>query len=191
VEVSVRRYALEDAAALANVMWRSVRIAALADYRVAQTEAWLPAPRSVEEMHRWASDGRIVLVATSEDGQIGGYVDVEADGHIDHLYCLPEVLGTGVAGALYDALERLAREVGIVQLRVEASEAARRFLAKQGFRVEERREWELRGVPIHNYVMSKVLEPLAAPTSPSRPEWGAEKPQAGGASPQCYDESAT
>ena len=68
MKVSVRRYAPEDAAALANVMWRSVRIAALADYRVAQTEAWLPAPRSAEEMHRWASDGRTVLVATSKDG---------------------------------------------------------------------------------------------------------------------------
>ena len=85
MKVSVRRYAPEDAAALANVMWRSVRIAAWADYRVAQTEAWLPARRSAEEMHRWASDGRTVLVATSEDGQIVGYVDLEADGHIDHL----------------------------------------------------------------------------------------------------------
>ena len=176
MEVSVRRYVPEDAAALANVMWRSVRIAALADYSVAQTEAWLPAPRSAEEMHRWASDGRTMLVATTEADGVVGYLDLEADGHIDHLYRVPEVTGAGVAGALYDALERLAREAGIVRLRVEASEAARRFVTKQGFRVEERRAWRLRGVPIHNYAMSKVLEAPGSPASPSRPEPGARRP---------------
>ena len=165
MEVSVRRYAPEDAVALATVMWRSVRVGALADYSGAQTEAWLPAPRSAEGMHRWASDGRTVFVTTTEADGVVGYLDVEADGHIDHLDRVPEVTGAGVAGALFDALERLAREAGIVRLRVEASEAARRFFTKRGFRVEERRDWELRGVPIHNDAMSKVLEAPGAPAS--------------------------
>ena len=98
MEVSVRRYAPDDAAALATVMWRSVRVGALADYSGAQTEAWLPAPRSAEEMHRWASDGRTVFVTTTEADGVVGYLDVEADGHIDHLYRVPEVTGAGVAG---------------------------------------------------------------------------------------------
>ena len=176
MEVSVRRYAPDDAAALATVMWRSVRVGALADYSGAQTEAWLPAPRSAEGMHRWASDGRTVFVTTTEADGVVGYLDVEADGDIDHLYRVPEVTGMSVAGALFDALERLAREAGMVRLRVEASEAARRFVTKRGFRVEERRDWELRGVPIHNDAMSKVLEAPGSPASPSRPEPGARRP---------------
>lgn len=174
--VSVRGYEPEDAAALATVMWRSVRTAALVDYSAAQVDAWLPAPRTAEEMHTWASDGRTVLVATSTDGRVVGYLDLEADGHIDHLYCAPEVVGTGVARALYAALERLAREVGIVRLGVDASEAARRFFTKQGFCVEARRDWELRGVPIHNYAMSKALEPPSLSAPPSRPEPEATRP---------------
>ena len=187
----MRRYVPDDAAALASVMWRSVRIAALADYSVAQTKAWLPSPPSPERMHRWASDGRSVFVATSEDGRAVGYIDLEAVGYIDHLYCPPEVVGTGVAGALHGALERLAREAGIVWLRVEASEAARRFFTKQGFRVEERRDGELRGVPVHNYAMSKALEPHGAAASSPGLGPAASRPQTGAATPTCYDESAT
>ena len=86
----MRRYVPEDAAALATVMWRSVRVGALADYSGAQTEAWLPVPRSAEEMHRWASDGRTVFVTTTEADGVVGYLDLEADGHIDHLYRVPE-----------------------------------------------------------------------------------------------------
>ena len=39
LEISVRLYEPEDAAALAEVMWQSVRVVALADYSVEQAEA--------------------------------------------------------------------------------------------------------------------------------------------------------
>ena len=158
VGCSVRPYEPDDAAALADVMWRSVRSAALADYSVEQTEAWLPVRRSPEAMHRWADDGRSVFVATLGEYGVVGYTDLEADGHIDHLYCVPEAVGSGTAAALYDALERRAHELGLGQLHVEASESAKRFFEKRGFIVNERRDWELRDVPIHNYAMSKVIQ---------------------------------
>lgn len=137
-------------------MWRSVRLAALADYSVTQTEAWLPAVRSPEAMQRWASDGRWVFVATSCDDVVG-YIDLELDGHIDHLYCVPEAVGAGVAAALYARLEREAIATGLAQLRVEASEAARRFFEKQHFLLECRQDLTLGGVAIHNYRMSKPM----------------------------------
>ncbi len=108
-------------------------------------------------MHLWASSGRQVLVASDSDGRVVGYADLEADGHIDHLYCAPEAVGAGVATSLCDALEVLAASEGVGRLYVEASEAARRLFEKRAFCVDNRREWELRGVPIHNYVMSKAL----------------------------------
>lgn len=156
MEFVVRGYEPGDAAALANVMWRSVRLAALADYSVTQTDAWLPAARSPEAMHRWASDGRRVVVATSCDDVVG-YIDLELDGHIDHLYCAPEVIGTGVAAALYARLEREAIAAGLAQLRVEASEGGRRFFEKQQFLLECRQDLTLGGVAIHNYRMSKLV----------------------------------
>lgn len=156
MDVVIRAYEPKDAAGLAAVMWRSVRVAARADYSAEQTEAWLPAPPLPEAMHQRASDGRAVFVADGASG-IVGYIDLEADGHIDHLYCMPEVIGIGVAVALYEALERHARSQGLERLYVEASESAHRFFKKRGFTVDARHDWELRGVPIHNYAMSFAL----------------------------------
>ena len=157
VVVTIRTYLDGDAAALANVMWRSVSVAARRDYSTDQVTAWLPGPPAAAAMHRWANDGRTVLVAQDDDDLVVGYMDLERSGHIDHLYCVPEVNGHGVASALYDSIEQLAIAKGVERLWVEASEAARRLFAKKGFILDERREWDLRGVRIHNYAMSKKL----------------------------------
>jgi putative acetyltransferase len=68
-----------------------------------------------------------------------------------------DVAGTGVTTKLYEALEQAARTNAIPLLFAEASEPARRFFAKQGFAVIERRDFEIAGVPIHNFRMEKRL----------------------------------
>lgn len=50
--------------------------------------------------------------------------DLEARGHIDHLYASPEAVGTGAASAIYHQLESNGRELGLSRLFVEASECA-------------------------------------------------------------------
>lgn len=143
-------------------MWRSVREAALADYSPEQIEAWLPEPLGAGAVRERARDGRLVFVAIDEGGHVVGYVDLESDGHIDHLYCVPEAVGQGVASVLYDRLEQVAIAQGKQVLRVEASEASRRFFEKKGFTVRTRRDRELRGVYIHNYEMTKTIDQTAS-----------------------------
>lgn len=104
-----------------------------------------------------AADGRLLLVAVDEDDAPLAYGDLEADGHIDHLYCLPDAAGTGVAAALYGEIEAAARARGIARLYTEASEPARRFFLKRGFAVVERNDFEIAGVAIHNFRMEKRL----------------------------------
>ena len=96
------------------------------------------------------------LVAVDDADQVIAYGDLEADGHIDHLYCSPEAAGSGAAGAVLDAL--LARAEGLPRLYVEASELARGLFERKGFVVERRRDFEIRGVAIHNYAMARRLE---------------------------------
>jgi putative acetyltransferase len=76
---------------------------------------------------------------------------------IDHLFCRPDVAGTGVTAALYAALEAAARARGIGLVYVEASEPARRFFAKQGFHLIGRHDFEISGVAIHNFEMEKRI----------------------------------
>ena len=157
MKVTIRGYQPRDAADLAEVFYRSVREAALADYTPAQVEAWLPARPDASLMARRAGDGRLVLVAVDDDDRVVAYIDLEPDGHIDHLYCVPEAVGRGVASRLYDALETAARDQRIGRLYVEASEAARRLFARKGFTLQRRQDLVRHGVAIHNYVMAKNL----------------------------------
>jgi len=41
---------------------------------------------------------------------------LELNGHIDHVYALPEAAGTGVVSLLYDDVEKQARHLGIEKL---------------------------------------------------------------------------
>ena len=147
----------EDADELSRLFHASVREIASRHYSNAQVQAWSPTPPDPERFVKRITDGRTFLVATDAGGSILAYGDLESDGHIDHLYCRPDAAGTGVAALVYGRLEHAARQAGIDRLFVEASEPASRFFAKRGFRIVERNDFELAGVPIHNFRMEKLI----------------------------------
>lgn len=153
----IRRYRKADASALAQLYFDSVRTLGPRRYTSEQVLAWAPAPADPAIVHARAADGRHTLVVASADGTVLGYGDLEQDGHIDHLYCRPEAAGSGIASALLDALTAQATASGIQHLFVEASELARGLFEKRGFTVLHRRDFEVRGVPIHNFAMERHL----------------------------------
>ncbi|WP_217433606.1 GNAT family N-acetyltransferase [Caulobacter sp. S45] len=153
----IRPYRPEDAALLGPIYFEAVRLGSANDYTVEQREAWSPSVRDGSWYEARAQDGRFILVAVDLQGSAIAYGELEADGHLDHLYCRPEYLGLGVGAALYDALEREARRRGVSKLYVEASEAARRLFLKKDFTDLGRRDFQLRGASIHNYAMVKRL----------------------------------
>ena len=153
----IRPFDDADAAALSALFHASVREGGIRDYSPEQVAAWSPAEPDPEGYVKRAT-GRTLLIAEDDDGEPVGYADLEPDGHIDHLYCHPAVIGTGVGSALYAAIEAAAREAGIVKLSVEASEAARRMFDRHGFVVDGRHDFMINGVAIHNYRMSKAID---------------------------------
>lgn len=157
MRVVVRLFKPTDAKPLAELFHASVRQVGIHDYSAEQVAAWSPAPPAPIGYVRRAA-GRLFLVAENDEGELVGYGDLEPDGHLDHLYCRPDVVGKGVGSALYEALERAAKEQGIALLFVEASEAARRLFECKGFEIEARNDFELNGVAIHNYRMSKWID---------------------------------
>jgi putative acetyltransferase len=155
--VRIRPFRDDDAPALAAVFHAAVHGVAAHHYSPEQVRAWSGASVAPERVVARARDGRTLLVAVDADDRPIAYGDVEASGHIDHLFCAPEHAGTGVAAALYAALEATARAAGIERLFVEASEPARRFFMKHGFTELSRRDFAIGGVAIHNYAMEKRL----------------------------------
>ncbi|KDP93442.1 hypothetical protein ER13_01355 [Brevundimonas sp. EAKA] len=142
---------------MARLFFDSARTLGVRRYSPEQVAAWAAAPADPARVHARASDGRITLVAAIFDTEILGYGDLEADGHIDHLYCRPDAAGTGVAPAILDALIVTANEAGIRRLHVEASELARGLFERKGFTVSHRRDFEVRGTAIHNFAMDRLL----------------------------------
>jgi putative acetyltransferase len=155
--MKVRPYKPEDAPALAALFHAAVHEIARLYYSRAQVNAWAPEVPDAERFQARAADGRTVLVAVDDADEPLAYGDVEADGHIDHLFCRPDAAGTGVTAALYAALEAAARARGIDLVYVEASEPARRFFVKRGFDLVQRHDFEISGVAIHNFEMEKRL----------------------------------
>ena len=156
----IRPFREGDEARLAALFHAAIHQIAAQHYSLEQVNAWAPQVPDPARFLARGTDGRTLLVAVDATDEPLAYGDVEGDGHIDHLFCRPDVAGTGVTAALYQALEETARKDGISMLFIEASEPARRFFAKQGFEAVERRDFEISGVPIHNFRMEKRLSPV-------------------------------
>lgn len=153
----VRPFHTSDASDLAQIFYTAIHEIARHYYSDQQVNAWAPALPTAERFLQRGSDGRSLLVAVDDSDEPLAYGDLEPDGHIDHLFCRPDKAGTGVTSLLYDHIEAAAFERKLLRLYVEASEPARRFFEKKGFKVVERRDFELNEVPIHNFAMEKLL----------------------------------
>jgi putative acetyltransferase len=151
---TLRTYRSDDAPLLTDLYARSVLHYGPRAYSAEQVAAWA-ALATVERTAARCADGRHVLVAQDAAGDVLGFGDLEADGHLDFLYVAPEAEGLHVGSLLYAALEEHACGLGLSRIFVEASELARPLFERRGFLVLGHNDLDLAGVPIHNYRMEK------------------------------------
>lgn len=154
----VRPYAPGDAVALAELFHRAVQDGTSRHYSERQRTAWSPAPPDGTDWEARLS-GAETLVAERDRRALGFMTLVPGRGYLDFAYVAPDAMGKGVADALYAVIEGRARAAGVKVLTSDASELARSFLLRQGWRVVARQEIERRGVLLHNYRMEKSLRP--------------------------------
>jgi len=149
--IAVRDYQPGDLEVLGEVMQSAIRQVAIRDYAPEQIAAWAGGrPRGALFVDHQ------VWVAEADGGAVG-FIDLEPDGHIDHLFVHADAQGMGAAGALYAALEGEARRRGLGRLYVEASHTARRFFERQGFELQGRQSVQVDGVALDNWRMEKTL----------------------------------
>lgn len=116
-----------DADAVATLFHAFVREAGAREYSAEQIAEWSPSKPDPKIYLRQAQ-GRIFLVAVDADGRLLGYGDLEPNGHIDHLYCHPDMIETGVGSAIYAALEAAARRAGITGVLLKRTKARAAYL---------------------------------------------------------------
>jgi len=154
----IRGFQPDDADLLAELCRASIRELGSRRYSPEQVAAWHNrAPDSSDYLARVARGHRIFV--SEADSEIAAYALLEPDGHLDRLFCHPRHAGKGHASALLAHAEKEALHSGLTRLHTEASEVARAVFERAGYLVDHRRDFDMNGVAIHNYAMSKVLDP--------------------------------
>jgi putative acetyltransferase len=155
--IVVRAGVLGDGQALSDIYAASVRGLGARDYRPEQIDAWAGLTPTADNLNARLSDGRLRLIAVDREDRPLGFLDMDTDGHIDLLYVAPDAAGRGCARALLEHAEAHARAAGVARLYAEASETARPVFERLGFLKTVRRDFEVAGVPIHNWAVEKAL----------------------------------
>lgn len=161
MDVTIRSYAEGDAPRLAGIFHRAVHEGAANRYSEAERKAWSPVRPDTRSWQLRLSEAETV-VAETDAGPVGFMSLDLSRAYVDLAFVLPEVMGTGVAAALYCVLEGRARAHGLTVLTTEASLLAEPFFLRQGWRVIRRQEVERSGVLLRNAAMEKALNRAAA-----------------------------
>lgn len=153
----IRPFRPGDEHALRDIHLASItRVGPLA-YNPAQVAAWASKVREPSEWLEWHDYGDRITIAIAENGAPAAFILLEADGHLDMLYCHPDHVRQGHALRLIEEASVFGRTSGLSMITTDASELARPVFLAAGYRVEQREDFLLAGVPIHNYAMRKDL----------------------------------
>ncbi|MBW4556899.1 MAG: GNAT family N-acetyltransferase [Trichormus sp. ATA11-4-KO1] len=153
--MKVRRYEIGDTEAIMKLFSDTIHEVNIRDYTKAQIDAWTSVNMDVEV---WMNSlkSKFTYVA-QEDGNILGFGELEANGHIDRFYCHKDFQGQGVGTKILEQIELTARDLKIQKLFVEASITAKPFFERKKFIVVKKQEVERRGQKLTNFVMEKIL----------------------------------
>jgi len=151
--MEIKSYSAEWAIEIADLFYQSVHAIDPLIYTSEQKEAWATTP---PDYAKWSLrlDEKRPFVAIV-DGRVAGFIELDADGHIDCTYTHPDFQGMGVGSALYERLLSEARLNNIERLYVEASFIAKPFLEHKGFTVIKENTLQRNGVTLINFTMEK------------------------------------
>lgn len=161
---ALRPFLAVDLPVLAAIFVAAIEELTGDDYSEAQQEAWASAADDEEAFGKRLAD-ELTLIATLQNSPVG-FASLKGKDHIDMLYVHPGAAGQGVASALCDALEKLARARGATNLTVDASDNAQGFFAKRGYVARQRNSFTVNGEWLANTTMQKNLNDSAAGVQP-------------------------
>jgi putative acetyltransferase len=156
MKITVRLFEERDAQAIASLFYETVHTINVKDYSAAQIEAWAPSELDGE---RWkiALFPTLAYVAESA-GQIIGFTDMTRDGFLCHMYTHKNFQGQGVATQLLKTIETRAIQLGLKELRTEASITARPFFEKNGYICLKSQDKPHNGQIFRNFIMQKTFK---------------------------------
>ncbi|MEM7066568.1 MAG: GNAT family N-acetyltransferase [Cyanobacteria bacterium P01_B01_bin.77] len=159
----IRKYEPGDELTIGRIYYDAVHQLTCDDYTEAQRNAWAtPIKGDDAWVEKWRKrcDLKQPWVAVV-DGDVAGFIEFDADGHVDCTYVSPDYAGKGYMSAIMEQIFQEARRSNLIRLYAEVSITARPFFERHGFRVVRDNPHKVRGVPILNYIMECWLHPDA------------------------------
>ena len=149
--MEVRKFRKGEEKELWKLFYNTVHSVNIQDYNENQTAAWAPDDLDINiAIQKFREIDPFVV---TKEGKIIGYADIQSDGYIDHFYCHHEFQGQGVGSRLFAALEKEARENGILEMYSNVSITARPFFEAMGFLVEKEQILQMGNQKLKNYRM--------------------------------------
>ncbi|WP_286240733.1 GNAT family N-acetyltransferase [Neptuniibacter halophilus] len=153
--IRIRPFQSRYARPISDLFHHAVHSINPAIYSLQQQEAWAPTPPDYAE---WATRLEQTRPFIAESGgRPVGFIELEADGHIDCFYTDPDTQGQGVGSALYQHLLHQAQQRGLKRLYVEASHLAKPVFRHWGFEVVRENRVQRNGIELINFSMQKSL----------------------------------
>lgn len=153
---SLRPYLPADLALLAEIRLAAIEELTVDDYDEAQRRAWADLADDEAALGETLKKSLSLIALIS--GAPVGFIALADGGLIDQLYVHPAVARTGVASALLDAIEKLARARKLESLAVDASDTAKPLFDGLGFTAERRNTIPVGDVWLGNTRMTKKLK---------------------------------
>jgi putative acetyltransferase len=165
MSIVVRPWRPDEARRFLEIHHEAVRHLAVEDYPASVIDAWAPLPVT-DDAVAWLvanRDNELRVMAEMDGTPVGIGALVVRGTELRACYVLPDAARRGVGTALVAAIEDMARERGLTQLRLQSSLTAEPFYTALGYVAERRRKLRLRpGIAMAAITMHK---PLADPCS--------------------------
>lgn len=159
--VHIREYRDADVPIVAQLYYDTVIHVNARDYTPEQIAAWSPDvwPDSFWR-ERFQRAHKVFIAETV--GEVAGFSEFYADGHVDTFYVHYRHQREGVGAALMERIEAEAARTGAPKLYLEASITGRPFFAKMGFEIVGEEVKEYRGAVFQQALMEKRLAPASS-----------------------------
>lgn len=157
VQFELRMARATDAGPLLELFKDTIRRVNCRDYGSDQIAAWtsgiLPEIWATRLAARWC----VVAQMNDDPTRLGGFADLEADGHLDRFYVSADYQRMGIGRALLAAVMQRATELRLPRVYSEVSITGRPFFLSQGFRVLTDQLVYSRGAVFLNYRMERYV----------------------------------
>ena len=154
MNILIRRYLSTDRDITISIFLQAIYETASKDYNPSQINAWAKVDDIVLwnehqlKQHTWVAEYQQKVI---------GFCSLTATGYLDMMFILPMHQHKGIATALLNIAEKLARKLKLFSIYTEASLTAYSFFLHKGFEVLTKQQVKRRGEILENYVMEKIL----------------------------------